>query len=126
MIYDNAQPNVFLFGTANPILFRNKIFDGKQSGLCFKEKARGVIEENEIYGNAFSNVKISGSATPILRFNKIFNGKQSGLWIKDNSCPSVFKNIFYGNQRVDILTSDLLTSFPNLEQNQIEEKEILI
>ncbi len=38
----------------DPVLRRNRIHDGKQSGVLVYEQGRGTLEDNDIFGNALS------------------------------------------------------------------------
>jgi F-box protein 11 len=63
----------------NPMLRRNRIHDGKQSGVYVHENGVGTLEDNEIFGNAMAGVYIKTGSNPTLRRNRIHDGKQSGV-----------------------------------------------
>ena len=53
-IYGNTLSGVWIKTDANPVLRRNKIYDGKESGVCVFSNGRGVLEDNEIFNNLLS------------------------------------------------------------------------
>jgi F-box protein 11 len=70
---------VAIHAGADPRLRRNRIHDGKQSGVFVFDNGQGTLEDNDIFGNAYSGVAIKTSANPTLRRNRIHDGKQSGV-----------------------------------------------
>ena len=36
---------------SNPILRRNKIYNGKEGGVCIFNNGRGILEDNDIFNN---------------------------------------------------------------------------
>ena len=83
---------VTIHGGADPRLRRNRIHDGKRSGVFVYENGQGVLEDNDIFGNALSGVDITEGGNPTLRRNRINkNGnyavqayKEGGGTIEDN------------------------------------------
>ena len=65
--------------TANPIIRRCRIFDGKESGIWITENAKGIIEDCDIYNNTYSGIRIDNGSNPVIRECRIFDGKQSGI-----------------------------------------------
>ena len=63
-IYSNALAGVWIKTDSNPTLRRNKIYNGKEGGVCIFNSGRGVLEENDIFNNTltgkegFSQVKL--------------------------------------------------------------------
>ena len=53
-IYGNTLSGVWIKTDANPVLRRNKIYEGKESGVCVFSNGRGVLEDNEIFNNLLS------------------------------------------------------------------------
>lgn len=53
-IYGNTLSGVWIKTDANPVLRRNKIYDGKESGVCVFSNGRGLLENNEIFNNLLS------------------------------------------------------------------------
>ena len=50
-IYGNALAGVWIKTDSNPILRRNKIYNGKEGGVCIFNNGRGILEENDIFNN---------------------------------------------------------------------------
>jgi len=53
-IYGNALAGVWIKTDSNPVLRRNKIYNGKEGGVCIFNSGRGVLEENDIFNNALT------------------------------------------------------------------------
>ena len=49
VIHSNALANVWIKTDSNPLLRRNKIYGGKEGGVCIFNRGRGQLEENEIF-----------------------------------------------------------------------------
>ena len=60
-IYGNTLSGVWIKTDANPVLRRNKIYDGKESEVCVFSNGRGLLEDNEIFNNL-----LSGECAPLL------------------------------------------------------------
>lgn len=62
---------VGVYGGADPQIRRNRIHDGKSSGVFVYENGLGTIEDNHIFGNAFPSVAIQEGSNPTVRRNRI-------------------------------------------------------
>jgi len=82
---------------SNPTLRRNRIHDGKQTGVFVYENGRGMLEDNEIFANAFSGVAIREGARPTLRWNRVSRNSNSGIYVHDNGGGSFEDNDLRGN-----------------------------
>ena len=104
---------------ANPILRRNRIHSGKQSGIFLFENGRGTLEDNDVFGNGFSGVEIKTGADPVLRRNRIHDGKQSGVMVGEKAKGVLEDNDIFGNgfSGVEIKTG----GDPVLRRNRIHD-----
>lgn len=66
---------------AAPWVRRNRIHDGKQSGIFVYEQGRGTFEDNEVYGNTKAGIVVTEGGDPVVRRNRIHDGKASGIFI---------------------------------------------
>ena len=57
-IFDNAMAGVWIKTDSNPTLRRNKIYDGRDGGVCIFNGGKGVLEENDIFRNAQVSVVV--------------------------------------------------------------------
>eukprot|EP00967_Tisochrysis_lutea_P053878 scaffold67160_cov28-Tisochrysis_lutea.AAC.5 len=57
-----AQAGVAIETGANPTLLRNRIFNGKQSGVFCFDKGLGHFVENDIYNNLEAGVQVRTTA----------------------------------------------------------------
>ena len=101
---------------SNPILRRNKIYSGKEGGVCIFNSGRGLLEENDIFDNAFTGVLVSSGSRPILKKNRIFGGKAAGIEVTNGGGGiieenEVFDNDFDGISLATGVTTTLLGKY---------------
>jgi F-box protein 11 len=82
---------------ADPRLRRNRIHDGKESGVLVQDDGMGTLEDNDIFANTYSNVEIRTGGNPVLRRNQIHDGKVCGVLVQDNGMGTFEDNDISGN-----------------------------
>lgn len=82
----------------NLFLKRNKIFDGRDGGICIFNGGKGILEENDIFRNAQAGVLISTQSHPILKRNRIFDGLAAGIEITNNATATLEFNQIFNNR----------------------------
>ncbi|MFE5815378.1 right-handed parallel beta-helix repeat-containing protein [Streptomyces sp. NPDC056479] len=104
---------------ADPRLRRNRIHDGKSSGVLVYDNGMGTLEDNDITGNTLAGVAIKTGGNPTLRRNQIHDGKQVGVYVYDNGMGTLEDNDITGNTLagVEIRTG----GNPTLRRNQIHD-----
>jgi F-box protein 11 len=95
---------------ADPLLRRNKIHDGKRSGVLIRDGGLGTLEDNDITGNATSGVVISTGANTTLRRNRIQDNNESGVYAYDHARGTLEDNDITGNsfKGVSVRTGGIL------------------
>jgi F-box protein 11 len=88
---------VAIHAGADPRLRRNRIHDGKSSGVYVYDNGQGTLEDNDIFGNALSGVEIMEGGNPTLRRNRIHDGKQGGVMVYKNGQGTLEDNDIFGN-----------------------------
>jgi F-box protein 11 len=88
---------IAIHGGAEPRVRRNRIHDGKASGVFVNENGAGLIEDNEIFGNAQSGVVVSEGGNPTVRRNRIHDGKQVGIHVYENGAGVIEDNDILSN-----------------------------
>ncbi|VEP11516.1 conserved membrane hypothetical protein [Hyella patelloides LEGE 07179] len=83
--------------TANPLILRCQIHDGKSNGIRIKENGLGTIEDCDIFGNAHPGVYIATGSNPNIRHCRIYDGKSNGISIEANSQGTIEDCEIYGN-----------------------------
>ena len=108
---------VAIHGGADPRLRRNRIHDGKTTGVQVYENGQGTLEDNEIFANALSGVEIKTGGNPTLRRNRIHDGKQVGVYVSENGLGTLEDNEILANAftGVEIKTG----GNPTLRRNRI-------
>lgn len=96
-IYCNALAGVWIKTESNPVLRRNKIYSGKEGGVCIFNSGRGLLEENDIFNNAFTGVLISSGSRPVLKKNRIFGGKAAGIEVTNGGGGTIENNEVFDN-----------------------------
>ena len=88
---------VAIHGGADPRLRRNRVHDGKRSGVLVCENGQGTLGDNDIFGNALAGVEIREGGNPILRRNRIHDGKSGGVYVHENGQGTLEDNGIFGN-----------------------------
>jgi parallel beta-helix repeat protein len=76
-IYSNALANIFITERSSPVVRRNAIYEGHQSGIYVVD-AMGIIEDNQVYGNAHAGIATSHGGFPIVRRNCVSESMRYG------------------------------------------------
>ena len=102
-IYGNALAGVWIKTDSNPILRRNKIYNGKEGGVCIFNNGRGILEDNDVFNNKLTGndgihiIRIAfcwGSLSALLYFwiiskEQILLQKCSNIWCVHVNSDSV-------------------------------------
>lgn len=107
---------------ADPRLRRNRIHDGKQTGVFVYENGQGTLEDNDIFGNALAGVQISEESNPILRRNRIHDGKEGGVYVSENGQGTLEDNDIFSNTLAGV--SIAKGGNPTLHQNRIKNNRL--
>ena len=83
--------------TANPVIQRCKIHDGKHSGIWITENGRGIIEDCDIFGNTYPEVIIDKGGNPTIRRCKIHDSKGNGVRVTESGKGIVEDCDIFGN-----------------------------
>jgi F-box protein 11 len=81
---------------ADPRLRRNKIHDGKRSGVFVLDGGLGTLEDNDITSN-LSGVSVKSDGNPTLRRNQIHDNKQSGVLVQEGGLGTLEDNDITSN-----------------------------
>jgi F-box protein 11 len=103
---------------ADPRLRRNRIHDGKQSGVFVYENGQGVLEDNDIFGNALTGVVIGGGGNPMVRRNRIHDGG-IGVFVYENGQGVLEDNEIFGNALGGVAI--MKCGNPTLRRNRIHD-----
>lgn len=110
---------VAIHGGADPRLRRNRMHDGRASGIVVFENGLGTLEDNEIFANAFAGVEVRSGGNPILRRNRIYNGKTSGVFVHTSGLGVLEDNEIFGNASSGVMIKS--GGNPTLRRNRIYE-----
>lgn len=83
---------VGIHGGADPRLRRNRIHDGKQSGVHVYDNAQGTLEDNDIFGNMKAGMSIREGSNPTLRRNRINHNGYEAIWVSDGGAGTFEDN----------------------------------
>lgn len=104
---------------ASPILRRNRIHSGAQSGVFIYERGQGLLENNDIFGNTFSGIEIKTAAMPTLRHNRIHDGLSSGVLVSDQGRGLFEDNDIFANALAGV--SVMTGGAPTMRHNLIHD-----
>ena len=83
----------------NPTLRRNRIHDGKSSGVYVLDGGLGTLEDNDITGNASAGVAINTGGNPTLRANRINRNGSQAVRIYQGGRGVIENNDLTGNEK---------------------------
>jgi F-box protein 11 len=106
---------------ADPRLRRNRIHDGKESGVYVYASGLGTLEDNEITCNTGVGVVISEGGNPTLRRNQIHDNKESGVLVYDSGLGTLEDNDITGNTLQGVAISE--GGNPTLRRNRIHDNK---
>jgi parallel beta-helix repeat protein len=86
-------------GGADPLLRRNRIHDGKQSGVNVYENGQGTLEDNDIFSNARVGVRIQTGGNPTLRHNRINKNGYQAVGVDEGGGGTIEDNDLRDNTR---------------------------
>lgn len=118
-ISSQSHACVAIHDSANPIVRRNRIHDGKSGGVYVYDQGQGLLEDNDIFANAFSGVSIKTGAAPTLRHNRIHDGKESGVYIYDQGQGLLEDNDIFANADAGVAIT--MDAAPTLRHNRIHK-----
>jgi F-box protein 11 len=87
---------------ADPRLRRNRIHNGKRSGVLVYDDGLGMLEDNDITANTTAGVAIRTGGNPTLRRNQIHDNKQAGLVVIENGLGTLEDNDITANGSVGV------------------------
>lgn len=105
--------------SADPRLRRNRIHDGKASGVHVFKGGLGTLEDNDIFANALAGVGVTSGGSPTLRRNRIYDGKENGVLVYDGGFGTLEDNDIYGNTYAGVAVTS--GSNPTLRRNRIHD-----
>ncbi len=120
-ISSQSRACVAVHDGADPVVRRNRIHDGKQSGILVKDNGRGTFEENEVFGNAFAGIAVREGADPVVRRNRIHDGKQGGIFVYGNGRGTFEENEVFGNALTGIEVRE--GGDPVVRRNRIHDEK---
>jgi F-box protein 11 len=110
---------VAIHGGADPRLRRNRIHDGKASGVFVYENGQGTLEDNDIVANAHAGVAIREGGNPTLRRNSIHDGKAAGVFVYENGQGTLEDNDIFANAHAGVAIKE--SGNPTLRRNRIHD-----
>lgn len=110
---------VAIHGGADPRLRRNRIHDGKASGVFVYDNGLGTLEDNDIFANVYAGVSVKTGGNPLLRRNRIHDGKASGVYVQDNGQGTLEDNEIFANANAGVVVTG--GGNPVLRRNRIHK-----
>jgi parallel beta-helix repeat protein len=104
---------------ADPRLRRNRIHDGKSTGLLVYQNGQGTLEDNDIFANALAGVEIKEGGNPTLRRNRIHDGKTGGIFVHTNGQGTLEDNEIIANAMAGVNIVE--GGNPTLRRNRISQ-----
>ncbi|HEX4959429.1 MAG TPA: right-handed parallel beta-helix repeat-containing protein [Thermoanaerobaculia bacterium] len=96
---------VAISGDADPLLRRNRIHDGKFSGVSISDHGRGTLVDNEIFGNGLWGIEVSEGGNPVAQNNRIHDNDIGVYVCRDGR--GIFEDCeIFGNRRAGVVIED--------------------
>jgi len=118
-ISSQGLSSIAVHGSADPVIRRNRIHDGKEAGLYIYDGARGTYEDNDVFANGKCEFAVSAGADPVVRRNRIHDGKEAGLYIYDGGRGTYEDNDIFGNALGGIVVNG--EADPVVRRNRIHD-----
>ncbi|HEY9691297.1 MAG TPA: right-handed parallel beta-helix repeat-containing protein [Oculatellaceae cyanobacterium] len=88
--------------TANPLIRRCQIHDGKADGVWVYENGQGTVEDCDIFANTYSGVRIRKGSNPIIRRCQIHDNGSTGVLFSENGQGTVEDCDIFANAKVGV------------------------
>jgi parallel beta-helix repeat protein len=118
-ITSQSSSCVAIHGGADPRLRRNRIHDGKVTGVIVYYNGQGTLEDNDIFGNALAGVAIWEGGNPTLRRNRIHDSKHAGIAVFKDGQGTLEDNDIFGNALAGV--GIIAGGNPTLRRNRIHD-----
>ncbi len=111
---------IAIHGTsANPIIQKCQVHDGKTGGIYIYDNAQATLEDCDVFGNTLVNVEIKGSSNVMIKNCKIHDGKDGGLVFHVNAQGTAEDCDIFGNALVNVEIKD--NSKPIIQRCKIHD-----
>ena len=114
---------VAISGGADPRLLRNRIHNGRQSGVIVYDNGLGTLVDNDIYGNGLSGVEVKTGGNPALHGNRIYENMEAGVYVYDDGGGSLEENEIFRNALAGMRIGN--SGRPFLRRNRINKNGIV-
>ena len=106
-------------GTGDPHIRRNRVHDGKASGIVVYASGRGTIEDNDIFANILSGIEVKQQGDPMIRKNKVHDGKSAGIIVYEGGRGTIEDNDIFANTAAGIEVRE--QGDPMVRKNKIHD-----
>jgi F-box protein 11 len=101
-ITSNSGAGIAIHGpTANPVIRRTSIHDGRSNGVWVYDGGQGTLEDCDISGTRMAGVRIEEEGNPLLRRCKVHDGRNAGVVVTEGGLGTfedceIWSNAFSG------------------------------
>jgi hypothetical protein len=101
-----------------PLVKRNRIHDGRDSGVLVCENGQGYVCENDIFGNQMAGVAIGRGGASRVTGNRIRDGNGGSLCLSLHSKGLILANVIHQDPRATMQVPENLMS-------EVQEKNMI-
>ncbi|MFU8839211.1 MAG: right-handed parallel beta-helix repeat-containing protein [Nitriliruptoraceae bacterium] len=113
-VVDNAGPGIVVGGAAKPRILRAEVRDNGLCGVCYLDRAGGVLVDSEVAGSEIG-VLVSGTAAPRLTRTRLVDNLDAGLVLEDRAAGRYLDvRVERNGERGVLVTDDASGSFEDL------------
>ena len=116
---------VSISNSANPILRRNIIKNGKGIGVLIYDHGKGILENNIITDHPHSCIEIRNESNPIFKANLIANSKSFGI-LMINSNAIIEQNDIFGHFQSGVKIHESSCRFQNNSVHHCKFRGIVV
>jgi hypothetical protein len=104
-VADNAGPGIVVAGAAQPRIVRAEVRDNGICGVCYLDRASGVLIDSMVAGSEIG-VLVSGTAAPRLTRTRLVGNLDAGLVLEDRAGGRYLDVRLEGNGERGVLVTD--------------------
>jgi hypothetical protein len=119
IICGHRQAQITVETEAAPTIRRNRVHDGRSTGLFISNRGHGIVERNEIQGHIGPQVIIRTGSDPILCNNRIRDGKSIGVFCNSEGRGTLEINEITGHAQAQLLVTT--GADPVVRRNRIHD-----
>ena len=114
-IFGNRRAGVAILKEGEPLVKRNRIHNGRDSGVLVCANGKGSVVDNDIFANQMAGVAIGRGGASRITGNVIRDGNGGSLCLSAHSRGLISANVIHQDPRAAMQVPDML--LPDVKEN---------